>query len=604
MTRRHVAAAATDAAHCRMQIGSLTPPNDQHRVLRVLSLGLRGRNSQNGIDFEQGSSFIEYDDTAEERYIQQLQIEVKALREELTASEMRNKAQQTELQKFQDTASFAHASPQEQARTFGELKLKLVECEEQTKAMTRERDASREKTVAIRTQLQDCMQKRDEQAHTIAELREEVRRLQQQQMQRLSHENTGAQSPMAGATATLPAASESAKFQHMLEMAIKLQAEAGDLDLLPSEPIIMASPTSGSATVPTVVTYDEFGFPEPNLPQVPLGILNTMARERDMEPEWAKFMTEANSLDEIRYRASSQKVKDLVRRGVPSRFRGELWKQLVRDVSAPSRRSYPPNHFAQLREQNKGKSSPAIRQIEQDLLRTFPSHPDYMTMGSDRIQSLYTVLSVYTWHDQLLGQDIGYCQGMNLIAAVLLLYLDEEEAFWGLDAIVGRILPAHYFDKTLIGALTDQRVCHELFVERSPKLAAHLRAYEVDPDMTIFQFMLTLSIDVLPVFTAVRIMDSILLEGNKVLFRYVLGMFKALEPDIMKLNDRSALLSYIREACQCVYDVPLLAKHAFDGLKYFTSRTIDDKRQRHQELVCREQEELQATRRRFNSSSA
>lgn len=79
-----------------------------------------------------------------------------------------------------------------------------------------------------------------------------------------------------------------------------------------------------------------------------------------------------------------------------------------------------------------------------------------------------------------------------------------------LDASLILVLPA------LAGVQVDQRVLKDLVVERMPKLNHHLERNNIDLSLVTFNFFLTISVDSVPIETALRILDCFLLEGDKV----------------------------------------------------------------------------------------
>lgn len=78
------------------------------------------------------------------------------------------------------------------------------------------------------------------------------------------------------------------------------------------------------------------------------------------------------------------------------------------------------------------KWSPDIRQIDLDVNRTYRDHIMFRERYGQRQQALFNVLSAYSVYNL----DIGYCQGMSQIAALLLMYLNEEDAFWALSVLI------------------------------------------------------------------------------------------------------------------------------------------------------------------------
>ncbi|CAL8069513.1 unnamed protein product [Calicophoron daubneyi] len=164
----------------------------------------------------------------------------------------------------------------------------------------------------------------------------------------------------------------------------------------------------------------------------------------------------------------TEELRRLVLNGLPRKLRGRLWMILS---GAENELCVHPGYYEQLVQQTEGRVNFVVEEIERDLHRSLPEHPAYHT--PEGIASLRRVLTTYAYRNP----SVGYCQSMNIVTSVLLLYCTEEEAFWLLTAICERLLP-DYYDSRVVGVRVDQFVLRDLLSEYIPNL---LRFTETQP---------------------------------------------------------------------------------------------------------------------------
>ncbi|KAM8749602.1 TBC1 domain family member 8 isoform 1-T1 [Acanthopagrus schlegelii] len=212
----------------------------------------------------------------------------------------------------------------------------------------------------------------------------------------------------------------------------------------------------------------------------------------------------------------TEKIQRLVAMGIPESLRGELWMTLS---DASSELESHQGYYTNLVQKSMGQSSLATEEIERDLHRSLPDHPAFQNPTG--IAALRRVLTAYAHRNP----KIGYCQSMNILASVLLLYAKEEEAFWLLVAVCERMLP-DYFNRRVIGAQVDQSVFEELIRERLPELAEHVPDLSSLSSVSLSWF-LTLFLSVLPFHSAVCVVDCFFFHGIRAIFQLGLAALEA-----------------------------------------------------------------------------
>ncbi|XP_028970776.2 TBC1 domain family member 2B [Esox lucius] len=352
-----------------------------------------------------------------------------------------------------------------------------------------------------------------------------------------------------------------------------------------------------------VSEYDVFGFktmPEEDdeeeklvakVRALDMRSLSLTDQEVSVGVKWENYLASTMNRDMVR----CPELKALMRSGVPHAHRSKVWRWCVAFHTKKFRDILAPDYYETLLGVARDKPNPASKQIELDLLRTLPNNKHYSSPSADGIQKLRNVLLAFSWRNP----DIGYCQGLNRLAAIALLYLDQEDAFWCLITIVEVFMPRDYYTKTLLGSQVDQRVFKDLLSEKLPRLHAHFDLYKVDSSLITFNWFLVLFVDSVNSDLLFKIWDSFLYEGPKIIFRFALALFKYKEEEFLKLQDSMAIFKYLRHFTRTILDWRKLMSMAFVDMNPFPLRQIQNRRTFHLEKVRLELTELDTIRQTF-----
>ncbi|KAF3849158.1 hypothetical protein F7725_015655 [Dissostichus mawsoni] len=184
---------------------------------------------------------------------------------------------------------------------------------------------------------------------------------------------------------------------------------------------------------------------------------------RQRESKWLEML---NSWDKWMAK-KHKKVKERCQKGIPPSLRGRAWLYLTGARLKGNK----------TKENSSQPGDPKwVDIIERDLHRQFPFHEMFEARGGHGQQDLFRVLKAYTLH----RPEEGYCQAQAPIAAVLLMHMPAEDAFWVLVQICEKYLPG-YYSSGLEAIQLDGEILYALLRRVSPVAHRHLKKHKLEP---------------------------------------------------------------------------------------------------------------------------
>ncbi|KAF8070464.1 rab-GTPase-TBC domain-containing protein [Lyophyllum atratum] len=218
-----------------------------------------------------------------------------------------------------------------------------------------------------------------------------------------------------------------------------------------------------------------------------------------------------------------EELATAIAKGIPDTLRGMMWQHMAASKDLELEDAY----LKLLKE-----ISIHEKAITRDLGRTFPHH-DFFNDGQGIGQeNLFNVLKAYSLYDP----QVGYCQGLPFVVAILLLNMPDEEAFSLLVRLMyvydlrGHFLPE--MPKLQLRLFQFDRLIEELL----PVLHVHFLRQGIKSSMFCSQWFLTMFSYRFPLPIVFRIYDNCLASGIEAIFGFSIILLKKNEEELLALK--------------------------------------------------------------------
>ncbi|KXJ78939.1 hypothetical protein RP20_CCG002971 [Aedes albopictus] len=282
---------------------------------------------------------------------------------------------------------------------------------------------------------------------------------------------------------------------------------------------------------------DRYGFLHPEKEQSFRDDLEA-ARRKQIEVErtkkWLKMMKNWSSAE------TKERLQRRVMKGIPDRLRAAIWKLFL--------------NLDQTLKENVGvyekmlkfarQYSPDIRQIDFDVNRQFRNHINYRERYSVKQQSLFRVLAAYSMYNM----EVGYCQGMSTVAGVLLMYFDEEDTFWALNALLSNERYAMHglYVEGFPKLMRFLQHHDKILTKCMPKVKKHLDKHGVDSVLYSLKWFFVIFIERIPFSLCLRVWDIYMLYGERVLTAMAYTILKIHKVKLLRMKDMDQITEFLQ----------------------------------------------------------
>jgi TBC1 domain-containing protein 4 len=279
----------------------------------------------------------------------------------------------------------------------------------------------------------------------------------------------------------------------------------------------------------------------------------------EMKPSQREVMEvwEMLTNKEARMKCDNQMLLQAIRQGVPRGKRGEVWQFLAEQYCmkvAPIDTFLFPNYNIPYDTLLKQLTSHQ-HAILIDLGRTFPNHSYFSSPLGPGQLALFNLLKAYS----LLDSEMGYCQGLSFVAGVLLLHMEESQAFFLLRHLMFRRGLRLQYLPDMVGLQVKLYQLSRLLHDQLPDLYNHFDLYEVAPTLYAAPWLLTIFASQFPLGFVTRVFDLIFLESPDVIFRVAIALLTVHKDNLLACDSFEEIMNYLKGKVPAI-DKPTLDK--------------------------------------------